>query len=771
MAMPNIPVTWRNQFNVNTTTTGAQFDPEITQLANGNILVCWTTSDAGGLGSPIGNEVFGQIFDPLGNKVGTELRLNNASTPEDEQNAQVAALPGGGFVVVYHDVDNPFNGGASNIRLEEYDANGVAVSDDPLVVNDTGLPNDPDYQNPRVAVSSATSVLVVYEEITAGVSTIRGKIYDTTTNTYGAQISLIAFAGGDTNPDVTALTNGNYVITANIGGADTAIGYRIITSTGANILGATRVTGTDTNTENDREASVTALTGGGFVIVWTNTDALDTDIVYRIYNSAGVQVGQGLITNGSDSNNSNEPVVAGLADGSFIIVYDNDEANGGVAAHIAASGVQLGEFTFTTTSFTTPVVTDLGDGRFAVAWSDSIGELSMEILDTRDTPNTPGVYTPDQWVVGTIGDDVFTPNSNAEFTHGWDGNDTITESGGTREYYGDDGNDTFNVVSAINADKHDGGIGNDTIDWSVSSATGATFNLVLGTATQGAATEQMLNFENLVGTNNADIIIGTSGANVLTGGGGDDVVVGGADNDSLVGGIGNDVLFGDAGNDTLDGGADTNYLYGGTGSNSMAGGSGLDIFVAEGSIDLMTGGDGTNYYYRGAAGFAAMTGGTGQDIYVGGAFASNDTFQGFGGDDYAEGGDGDDLMEGGANNDILLGGNGIDTLDGGSGSNYLYMDGGNDQARVVASGGVQLLVGFDAGGVNDSVRLLSSTLTSFANFQTLVTNLGNIVGGNLLQNTGVGAILTLNLGTGSQTDIWFLGTLAGGITAADITFV
>jgi hypothetical protein len=39
-----------------------------------------------------------------------------------------------------------------------------------------------------------------------------------------------------------------------------------------------------------------------------------------------------------------------------------------------------------------------------------------------------------------------------------------------------------------------------------------------------------------------------------------------------------------------------------------------------------------------------------------------------------------------------------------------------------------------------------------------------------LQNTGVGALLTLNLGTSNQTDIWFLGTLAGGITTADLSF-
>jgi hypothetical protein len=40
-----------------------------------------------------------------------------------------------------------------------------------------------------------------------------------------------------------------------------------------------------------------------------------------------------------------------------------------------------------------------------------------------------------------------------------------------------------------------------------------------------------------------------------------------------------------------------------------------------------------------------------------------------------------------------------------------------------------------------------------------------------LQNAGANAVLTLGLGTGNQTDIWFLGTVAGGITSADLSFI
>ena len=154
--------------------------------------------------------------------------------------------------------------------------------------------------------------------------------------------------------------------------------------------------------------------------------------------------------------------------------------------------------------------------------------------------NNPGVYTPDQWQVGTIGDDVFTATGNADIIHGWDGNDTITESGGTNQIFGDSGNDTIIVTTTISADLFDGGSGTgDLINWSAVAETGATFDLTAGTATDAAANvEVMVNFEYLNGTNNRDIITGTGAANYLDAGAGQDDVYGGGGVDALVGGAG-----------------------------------------------------------------------------------------------------------------------------------------------------------------------------------------------------------------------------------------
>lgn len=448
--MPNIPETWRAEQTVNSTTASSQFAPTIIQLTNGNIVVAWVSTATTGAASPAGNDIIAQIYNPLGDKVGGEFRLNNASTADDETNPRLAALPGGGFVVVYHDVDIG-GGGGSNIRLEEYDANGAQVSENALVVSDAGAGGDPNYAEPRVAASSDASVLVVYEEITAGVETIVGKIYDPSTNTYGSQFTILSSGGGVDNAEVAVLANGNYVVAGNYGAADNAIVYRILSSTGANVLVATFVAGTNSDTFNDREVSVAALAGGGFVLAWTQTDGSDTDILFRVYNSAGTETGSGLVDGGSLTDLNNESWVVGLADGNFVIIYDDDEADGQRAAHFDSTGAFLGSFAYAG-SGTTPAGIDLADGRFASVWSNSVGELSLEILDTRDAPNGVSQY-PNNSRIGTVGDDSTNFGSGLSQTlYGWDGNDSIAGVGG---------NDT--VIGGLGQDSIDGGAGNDVV--------------------------------------------------------------------------------------------------------------------------------------------------------------------------------------------------------------------------------------------------------------------------------------------------------------------
>jgi Ca2+-binding RTX toxin-like protein len=579
----------------------------------------------------------------------------------------------------------------------------------------------------------------------------------TAAGTVGTEV--VAISGSDSATSTTSsarLTNGDVVFVYDFDTTDDAIAYSVRNPvTGASTTGGAFVADTDSNGDTDSAASVVALTGGGFVIAWANTDSNDTDILFQRYDNAGAAQGA-LVYVASDgaTDNNNEVHLVALSDGGFLVLWDNDEAGqlSGQGQRYSATGSEVGSvFTFDSSNANHVDAELLADGRVALTWND--GEIHAAIIDTRDAPNSPGVYAPDQWVVGTAGDDIFTPNANAEITHGWDGNDVITESGGTRDYYGDAGDDRINVVSFVNSDLHDGGSGTDTIDWSAVAQNGITFDLGAGTATVGLDSEVMRHFENLNGTNLNDTIIGSSGSNVLNGNGGDDIIIGGFSTDTIDGGSGNDTFIINTGeysdnitggsgtdlldvssrsdhaltldlaagtytlmgpantiatvenvngtqlNDSITGSSSANVLNGGAGQDQIFGGGGNDIIDGGAQGDVLRGEAG-NDILTGGAGTGAdnLGGGDGNDTLSGGG--GRDTLRGNGDDDVLSGGDGNDRLYGDTGRDTLYGGEGRDQIDGGSaaddmaggnGSDVYWIDNVGDTITEFGGGGVDLV--------------------------------------------------------------------------------
>jgi Ca2+-binding RTX toxin-like protein len=768
--MPNIAATWRDEQTVNTTLTGSQYDPKIIQLANGNILVTWTSTDDTGVGSPNGVDIIGRIFNPAGVPVSAEFRINTFGTADNEQQVDLSALPNGGFIAVYHDVDIP--GPGSNILLQEYDATGTSVAQS-FVVSDSGSSAEPNYANPNVVVGSATSTLITYEITSGGGTsvTVVGRIYNSVTDTYGAETNLIAFSGTNTGSEVTALTNGNFVITAiHNNGGDPRVIYRIVDSSGANVLGVTEITGTGTNGRSDFEPSITALTGGGFVITYTSQLAGDTETQIRIYNSAGTQVGSNFAgpTN-TAADNRNEAVAVGLADGSFVVAFDDDAANNMQVDHYSATGSYLGTFVMAGTT-TNIAATALADGRFATVWSNSVGEISLEILDTRDVPNASPVYT-FPTVVGTIGDDLII-------------------SPGTINVYAGDGNDEVRAGLG-SSETFDGGNGTDLID--TTSFNGAyVINLATGATNYG---DSFTNFENITTGGGDDDITGTSGANVINTGAGNDTIRGGSGTDTVNAGAGNDTVIIASGDglDNTDGGADidtldytgtsgnivfnlatgafafggspvtnTNYenFNSGDGNDVITGTAGINIIngaggddtITSGGNDTISGGEGDDLIYAGFGTPETLDGGNGTDTldttsfsgtyvvdlaagttnFAGESFtnfeniisgAGNDTITGTAGVNILNGGGGNDTITS-SGNDIVLGGEGDDYIVAGNTSSGVSetLNGGNGIDTLDTSGfGGTYLVNLQSGSTN---YVGSTGLESFTNFENFIGGAG-----------------------------------------------
>ncbi|VAV87222.1 hypothetical protein MNBD_ALPHA06-2140 [hydrothermal vent metagenome] len=147
-------------------------------------------------------------------------------------------------------------------------------------------------------------------------------------------------------------------------------------------------------TISDRQSqpSVAALTGGGFVVAWTDRsqsggDILEDAIRAQRFDATGTKQGAEFLVNTTTPGDQTAPIIAGLLNGGFIIAWtDNGDASGGAirAQRYNAIGVTQGiEFLVNTTNTgfqATPKAVALTGGGFVIAWID----LSQTGGDTSD---------------------------------------------------------------------------------------------------------------------------------------------------------------------------------------------------------------------------------------------------------------------------------------------------------------------------------------------------------------------------------------------------
>jgi subtilisin-like proprotein convertase family protein len=170
-------------------------------------------------------------------------------------------------------------------------------------------------------------------------------------------------------------------------------------------------------------------------------------------------------------------------------------------------------------------------------------------------------------VTGSAHADRISGDGNANMLSGGIGNDTIGGGAGNDYLSGGSGNDI--LTGGSGSDRLDGSDGIDTASYATSTL-GVTVDLQTGMGTGGDAAGDILSgVENLIGSNQADVLRGNSLANRLEGGLG---------NDALLGFDGLDTLVGGSGNDTLDGGLGNDMLFGGLGDDAFTGGAGNDRF-------------------------------------------------------------------------------------------------------------------------------------------------------------------------------------------------
>ena len=409
-------------FLINTTTASDQFIPVVTGLANGRFVVCWADQSATG-GDTSAGAVRGQIYNPDGSQHLGQF-LVNTTTVLTQTAPSITALNNGNFVVAWTDISG-LGGDPNGVRATVFDANHNVVTAEFLVNSSTA---GSQYQSSITALSQTGNgaanngfVVVWLDEPSGGVADIRGQVFD--------------------------------VVGAPVGGE-----FLVNTTT----------------VEAQNQPTVTALEGGGFAVGWLDLSSVgsgaNSDVRARVFDFSGI-AGPDFVASTTTSGSQDQPALASLADGRFVMAWTDFSfsAGDGTGAAIrvqvfnadgSTSGSEMLVNTTTLGDQFEPAITVLADGRFAVAWRDgsstapdtSGAAIRGQIFDPREAGIGVNGSSQDDGLVGTAFDDVMKGRKGDDSLAGGDANDTLIGGEDDDLLLGDDGDDRLS-----------GGFGNDDL--------------------------------------------------------------------------------------------------------------------------------------------------------------------------------------------------------------------------------------------------------------------------------------------------------------------
>lgn len=527
------------------------------------------------------------------------------------------------------------------------------------------------------------------------------------------------------------------------------------------------------NYDGDQEdADVAGLSGGNIAVVWedqTNQDGDNNGIFGRVLGSDGAPIGDEFQVNTVTASNQSDPQVAALSDGGFVTVWESYGQDGdgfGVfGQRFDADGDPVGtEFavnTYTTYSQDDPAVAALGDGGFVVAWESSYqdgngeGVFAQRFDVSGTTPLALGnEFQVNSEIYGDQSDPSVAGLSDGGFVIAWESNYQDGDDDGIFsqrfDVYGDTAGSEFqvNTETAYNqsdpsiAALNDGGF---VAVWESRYQEGTygdgTYQGIYGqrfnAAGSAVGSEFHVNSETENNQDDPDVTTLGDGSFIVVwesndqDGDGDGIF---AQQFGTTGTtptpIGSEfqVNTKSAGNqrdeavvDLSDGGFAVSWETDGTRTREFNEDVRVQIF--DSGANPSPGATRSPLTLYGGYGDDLLVGGTNNDVLNGGA--DNDVLDGFLGDDILIGGDGDDALFGDSGNDTLDGGLGDDIIYGGEG---VSIDGGEgddpDIDTVTFSGattGISVNLdsrfAYDGAGGYDTVNGIENVIgTEFADF-------------------------------------------------------
>jgi hypothetical protein len=263
-------VKWGTPKTVSQTNTGGSDEGTVTALPNGGYVVVWNYVSGDNTVTSF------QVYNGLGVAVGP-IR-NIASTVGEPRFAEVTALKDGSFVIAW-------SGLGTVIQAQKFSIAGVPDPAGPFTIAGAETAHDNDL--PAVASSGASGWVTVWAD--NNINTTGDNIWFKREN--GEKISISTLSNppppnsqsqsGVTRPDVTELANGSHLVTWEQSGD---IKFAIV---GANNSVTPVGTAFDVSSQSAGYPSITALSGGGFIISWITYQNSERYVSTKAYNAEG----------------------------------------------------------------------------------------------------------------------------------------------------------------------------------------------------------------------------------------------------------------------------------------------------------------------------------------------------------------------------------------------------------------------------------------------------------------------------------------------------
>jgi S-layer family protein len=322
LALPAQTPPLGSEFLVNTYTNYDQTQPALASTGAGDFVVVWRSQ----VGDGSGYGIFGQRFDHLGAKAGSQFQVNTYTTGDQDYPA-VAGAGNGSFVVVW---ESKYQDGSSEgIFGQRF---GLKPSISPFL--------------PPTLVKVGSEFQV---------------------NTYTT--------GSQSGPAIAMNGEGGFVIVWNSfdSRGDNVIG-QIFDASGARVGSEFQVNTSTLGAHS--EPSVGFDGAGNFVVAWTGPDVQSYGVFAQRFDRTGTKVGPEFLVNKDISQDQNRPSLAVGKAGDFVVVWDSwdqDLSSWGVfGRRFDSSGEPLGDDTqintYTPGPEDRPSVAADGAGNFVVVW-------------------------------------------------------------------------------------------------------------------------------------------------------------------------------------------------------------------------------------------------------------------------------------------------------------------------------------------------------------------------------------------------------------------